>query len=83
MTLTVKNTKNKKIRICDASGRDIKAVSSFDTKTCEIVFYPIYANFDKKMITVLTEFDSRGNRRLKKIKVIWKGAYAIVDGVRI
>lgn len=81
MNLTIKNSRGKKISIHDNMGRTILGVCSFNTKTCAIVFYPVTLVSGKPV--TLTELDSEGKGRIKKVKTIWKGAYAVVDGKRI
>lgn len=81
MKLTVKNTKGKKVEIFDTVGRKISGVCAFDTKTCKITFFVL--NGTRTNSPCLSELDSKGKSRTKKITTIWKGAYAIVDGIRV
>ena len=79
MKLTVKNAKGNKVEIFDTMKRKISNVVEFDTKTCKITFFVSCG----PTFEILSELDSKGKPRAKKVSTIWRGAYAVVDGVRL
>lgn len=78
MKLDIENTKGLKVKVYDNMGRVISLVRYFDTETCEIEFF--VCNREGK---ILSEIAEDGSFQGKKIRTIWLGAYAEVDGKRV
>jgi hypothetical protein len=78
MIFTAENTKGKNVRILDNMGRLIPKPSYFDTETCEIEFF-----VTDEEGRVLSEITEDGSGQAKKVKTIWRGAYAELDGNKV
>lgn len=82
MKLTVENTVGKKVKIFDPMDKEIQLVRAYDTQTCEVTFIPVYMT-SEGVATPFTEKTEDGNNVIKEVTTVWKGSYAVVDGVRI
>lgn len=82
MVFTVKNTKNKKVKVFDVAGTLIGGVTKYNTKTREATLFLIGTTTDKSRMVVSTLGKLTGNgfqRKPVSVKVKLPGSFIMVN----